>query len=80
MPIDVTEAGIVIDVKPVQPWNALPPIDLTKAGILIDVKPVQPEKTLLPIDVTVTLPNIPGIFNGPNCAFGKNPVIEPAAV
>ena len=38
-----TLAGIVIDVKPVQPEKADSPIVFTPAGIVIDVKPVQPE-------------------------------------
>jgi hypothetical protein len=36
-PIDVTEAGMVIDVKP-EPWNAFEPIVVTELGMIIDVK------------------------------------------
>jgi hypothetical protein len=38
-PISVTELGIVIDVKPVQPVK--PPKLVTELGIVTDVKPVQ---------------------------------------
>ena len=43
-PIDVTEDGIVMEVKPVQWAKQLPPIDVTEDGIVMEVKPVQPEK------------------------------------
>ena len=38
----VTELGIVIDVKLLQPLKAYPPILVTELGIVIDVKPLQP--------------------------------------
>jgi hypothetical protein len=34
---------MVIEVKPVQPENALKPILVTLLGMVIEVKPVQPE-------------------------------------
>ena len=40
-PILVTPFGIVIEVKPEQPENALSPILVTLFGIVMDVKPVQ---------------------------------------
>ena len=43
-PIDVTEAGMVIDVKP-EPQNAALMIVVTEAGIFTDVKLVQAENT-----------------------------------
>ena len=51
----VTELGIVAEVKPVQPLNALFPIIVTELGMVTEVKLVQPENasviafTLLPI-------------------------------
>ena len=39
----VTLSGIVIEVKPVQPENALPPMFITPSGIVIEVKLAQPE-------------------------------------
>ena len=42
----VTPSGIVIEVKPVQPENALPPMLVTPSGIVIEVRPVQPENAL----------------------------------
>ena len=38
----VTELGIVIEVKPEQPWKHLSPKLVTELGIVIEVKPVQP--------------------------------------
>ena len=46
-PILVTEFGIVIDVKLLQPWKATSPILVTEFGMVIDVKPEQPEYLLL---------------------------------
>ena len=40
----VTEFGIVIDVKPLQPEKVPYSILVTELGIAIDVKPLQPEK------------------------------------
>ena len=39
----VTELGIVTDVKPEQPENALSPMLVTELGMVMDVKPEQPE-------------------------------------
>jgi hypothetical protein len=39
--MDVTDAGIVADVSPVQWLKAEFPMDVTDAGIVIDVSPVQ---------------------------------------
>ena len=49
LPIDVTDAGMVIDVKLAQFWNAKIPIDVTKAGMPIDVKVLQAENALAPM-------------------------------
>ena len=38
-PILVTDDGIVIEVKPVIPWNALAPMLVTDDGIVMDVTP-----------------------------------------
>ena len=38
----VTELGIVIEVKPVQPEKQNGPKLVTELGIVIEVKPVQP--------------------------------------
>ena len=43
---------MVIDVKPLQPVNALEPIEVTELGMVIDVKPLQPSNALEPIEVT----------------------------
>ena len=40
----VTELGILIDVKALQPSKADDPMLVTELGILIDVKALQPEK------------------------------------
>ena len=48
-PIDVTEAGIVIDVKPEQLENAASPIVVTEAGMIIDDKLLQFWKACVPI-------------------------------
>ena len=50
--MEVTELGMVISVKPVQPENALLPMEVTELGIVIAVKLVQEENALLPIDFT----------------------------
>ena len=42
----VTLSGIVIEVKPVQPENALSPMFVTLSGIVTEVKSVQPENAL----------------------------------
>jgi len=40
----VTELGIVIEVRPVQPMKALQPIVVTELPMVTEVKPVQPRK------------------------------------
>ena len=45
--MDVTEFGMVTDVKLLQPEKAQPPILVTEFGMVTDVKPLQPEKVLL---------------------------------
>ena len=54
--MEVTELGMVTDVRPLQPSKALKPMDVTELGMVTDVRPLQPEKacpgmfvTLLPI-------------------------------
>ena len=41
--MEVTLFGIVTEVKPLQPLNALLPIEVTLFGIVTEVKPLQPE-------------------------------------
>ena len=41
-PIEVTELGIVNDVKPLQPEKADEPIQVTELGIVTHIKPLQP--------------------------------------
>ena len=48
----VTELGIVIEVKPVQPWKQELPKLVTELGIVTEVKPVQRQKQLFPKLVT----------------------------
>ena len=40
----VTESGIVTDVRPLQPRNAMSPMVVTESGIVTDVRPLQLEK------------------------------------
>jgi len=42
--MQVTEAGIKTEVKPVQPSKAKKPIFVTEAGMETAVKPLQPQK------------------------------------
>ena len=42
-----------MEVKPVQPENALSPTDVTLLGMVMEVKPVQPENAELLMDVTL---------------------------
>ena len=42
--MDVTDFGIVIDVKLLQPEKTLLSINITEFGIVTDVKLLQPEK------------------------------------
>eukprot|EP00037_Helgoeca_nana_P025767 m.285665 g.285665 ORF g.285665 m.285665 type:complete len:188 (-) comp27038_c0_seq11:11-574(-) len=51
-PIDVTESGITMDVRPSQPIKAISPIDVTELGITTDVSPLHPSKAEVPIEVT----------------------------
>ncbi len=51
-PMLVTFDGIVIDVKPVIPWNVAPRMLVTDDGIVIEVKPVIPRNALAPMLVT----------------------------
>jgi len=51
-PIDVTEDGMVIDVKEEQPKKAPSPKDVTDGGIIIEGKAVHVRKANSPIDVT----------------------------
>ena len=37
----VTELGMVTEVRPMQPWNALPSILVTELGMVIEVRPEQ---------------------------------------
>ena len=48
----VTELGIVIEVKPVQPWKQELPKLVTELGIVIEVNSKQPKKHLSPKLVT----------------------------
>ena len=48
-PIEVTELGIVIDVKLLQPWNAFDPIELTFDCIVSVTKFLQLVNAHLPI-------------------------------
>jgi hypothetical protein len=48
-PMLVTDNGIVMDVKPVIPWNALSPMLVTDDGIVIDVTPDASKKAFAPI-------------------------------
>ena len=50
----VTEAGIVTDVRPLQPENAWTPMFVTESGIVTDVRPLQLEKAWAPMLVTVS--------------------------
>ena len=50
--IDVTELGMLTDVKPLQPWKALFPIEVTELGIAIELKPEQELKA--PPSIVVT--------------------------
>jgi len=40
--MEVTLFGMVTDIKPLQPLNALSPMEVTLFGMLTDVKPLQP--------------------------------------
>ena len=49
----VTLPGIVMFVRPVQPWNACQPMLVTLSGIVTLVRPMQPKNALLPMLVTL---------------------------
>ena len=53
IPILVTEFGIVIDVKQMQPLKAKPAILVTELGIVINVKLMQSSKAEFPTLVTL---------------------------
>ena len=46
VPIEVTEFGITMSVKPEQPENVRVPIDVTEFGITKEAKPLQPSNAL----------------------------------
>ena len=50
--MDVTELGMVSDVRPLHIAKALFPMVITELGIVIKVKLEQPLKAYLPMDVT----------------------------
>ena len=37
----VTDEGMVMDIRPVQPEKALPPMVVTDEGMVMDIRPVQ---------------------------------------
>ena len=39
--MEITLFGIVTDVKPLQPLNALPPMEVTLFGMVIEVNPLR---------------------------------------
>ena len=51
-PMLVTEFGMVTEVRPVQPENALLPMVVTLLGMVTEVRPVQPLKAEFPMLVT----------------------------
>ena len=71
LPIDVTEAGMIIDVKLEHVKNALLLIDITEDGIVIDFKLVQPSNAAMPIikscepDANVTVSKLVQLMNAP---------------
>ena len=40
--MDVTEEGMVTEVRPVQPAKASFPMEVTELGMVTEVRPVQP--------------------------------------
>ena len=50
-PSEVTDEGIVMEVKPLQPLKH-PPNEVTDEGIVMEVKLRQPEKQYIPSEVT----------------------------
>ena len=51
----VTLLGMVMEVKLVQPWNALSPMLVTLLGMVMEVKLRQPLKAPLPIHFVPSL-------------------------
>ena len=41
-PNEVTDEGMVIEVKPLQSWKQAPLNEVTDEGMVIEVKPLQP--------------------------------------
>ena len=62
--MEVTDGGIVTEVREVQPWKALAPMDVTVEGIFTDFSEVQPAKAfatiLFPPAVSVTFESMQG--------------------
>lgn len=52
VPIDVTDSGIVTEVRPVQLTNIPSLRAVTDSGMVIEARLLQPEKASLPMDVT----------------------------
>ena len=52
LPMLVTLLGMVMEVRSVQPANALLYMDVTLLGMMMEVRPVQPKKATKPMDVT----------------------------
>ena len=55
--MEVTESGIVTDVKELQPENPYEPMEVTESGIITDVKELQPENAFEPMEET-ELPSV----------------------
>ena len=65
MPNDVTDEGMVIEVKPLQPSKQDLPNEVTDEGMVIEVKPLQPSKQEAPNEVTTySTPSLPLTFSG----------------
>src|SRR5574344_1824705 len=56
--MDVTDAGMVTDVKLEQQEKTPLPMDVTDAGMVTDVKLEQQEKTHIPMEVRFVAPEI----------------------
>ena len=71
LPIDVTEAGMIIDVKLEHVKNALLLIDITEDGMIIDFKLVQLSNADIPIitsceiGANVTVSKLVQLMNAP---------------
>ena len=44
--MDVTEFGMVTEVRPLHPAKAMIPMDVTELGIMTEVRPLHPENIL----------------------------------